>query len=143
MQAAIGVAQLDKLEEFTQKRKENFKKLYKGLKPFEDKIILPQATENSDPSWFCFLITVRDNAGFSRNDFTGFLEQNGIETRNLFAGNLTCQPAFQDKPMRKINDLRNTDYIMNNTFFVGVYPDINDDQIEYMLDTFTKFFQNN
>ena len=141
MQAAIGVAQLDKLEGFTQKRKENFKKLYEGLRPFEDKIILPQATLNSDPSWFSFLITVGDDTGFNRNELTGYLEKNSIETRNLFAGNLTCQPAFLDKPMRTINDLRNTDYIMNNTFFVGVYPGIDDTQIEYMLDTFIKFFQ--
>jgi len=143
MQAAVGVAQLDKLDGFIQKRKENFRKLYKGLKPYEDKIILPQATPNSDPSWFCFLITVRENEKFSRNDLTGFLEQNGIETRNLFAGNLTRQPAFLDKQMRKINNLENTDYIMNNTFFIGVYPGIDDAQIEYMIDKFTKFFQNN
>ena len=143
MQAAIGVAQLDKLEGFTQKRKDNFNKLYQGLKPFEDKIILPKATPNSDPSWFCFLITVMENAGFYRNDLTSFLEQNGIETRNLFAGNLTRQPAFMDKPMRKINDLENTDYVMKNTFFVGVFPGIDDSQIEYMLDTFIKYFHNN
>jgi len=143
MQAAIGVAQLDKLEGFIQKRKQNFKKLYKGLKPFEDKIILPKATPNSDPSWFSFLITVRENAGFYRYNLTSFLEENKIETRNLFAGNLTRQPAFQNKPMRKINVLENTDYIMNNTFFIGVYPGIDDAQIKYMLDTITKFFQNN
>ena len=142
MQAAIGVAQLDKLEGFIRKRKKNFNKIYKGLTPFEDKIILPYATPNSDPSWFCFLIMVRENAEFSRNELTSFLEQNSIETRNLFAGNITRQPAFQDKPMRKINDLGNTDCVMNNTFFVGVYPGIDDEQIEYMLDTFTKFFQN-
>ena len=123
-------------------RKENFQKLYEGLKPYEDRIILPQATLNSDPSWFSFIITVRDGSGFSRNDITSFLEQSSIETRTLFAGNLTRQPAFQDKPMRKINDLENTDCVMNNTFFVGVYPGIDDEQIEYMLDTFTKFFQN-
>lgn len=143
MQAAVGVAQLDKLEWFTQKRKENFKKLYDGLKPFGDKIVLPQATPNSEPSWFSFLITVRDGAGFSRNDITGFLEQNKIETRNLFAGNLARQPAFQNKPMKKINDLKNTDFIMHNTFFIGVYPGIDDTQIEYILNTFTKFFQYN
>lgn len=143
MQAAVGVAQLDKLEWFTQKRKENFKKLYDGLKPFGDKIVLPQATPNSEPSWFSFLITVRDGTGFSRNDITGFLEQNKIETRNLFAGNLARQPAFQNKPMKKINDLKNTDFIMHNTFFIGVYPGIDDTQIEYILNTFTKFFQYN
>ena len=143
MQAAIGVAQLDKLDEFIYTRKENFRKLYEGLKPFEDRILLPKATLNSDPSWFSFILTVRENAGFSRNELTSFLEQNGIETRNLFSGNLTRQPAFQDKPMRKINNLVNTDYIMKNTFFVGLYSGINDTQIEYMLDTFTKYFQNN
>jgi len=140
MQAAVGVAQLDKIEKFTQRRKENFRKLYKGLKPFEDKIILPQATPNSDPSWFCFIISLQENAGFSRNELTHFLEQNSIETRNLFAGNLTRQPAFLNKQMRKINDLENTDYVMNNTFFVGVYPGIDDDQIDYMIDKFTQFF---
>ena len=143
MQAAVGVAQLDKLDGFIQKRKVNFEKLYKGLKQFEDRIILPQATPNSDPSWFCFLITVRENVGFSRNDLTHFLEQNGIETRNLFAGNLTRQPAFLDKPMRKINDLENTDYVMNNTFFVGVYPGIDENQIDYMLNKFSQFFKEN
>ena len=110
---------------------------------FEEKLILPQATPNSDPSWFCFLITVEKNAGFSRNELTSFLENHCIETRNLFAGNLTRQPAFHDKPMRTINNLDNTDYIMYNTFFIGLYPGIDDLQIEYMLDTFKKFFQNN
>ena len=143
MQAAVGVAQLDKLEWFTQKRKENFNKLHQGLKPFENKIILPQPTRNSDPSWFGLLITVRNDVGFTRNDLTGFLEQNKIETRNLFAGNLTRQPAFQNRPMRKINDLINTDFIMHNSFFIGVYPGIDDAQIEYILNVFTKFFQNN
>ena len=143
MQAAVGVAQLDKLKEFTQTRKYNFNKLFQGLKQYEDRIVLPQATPNSDPSWFCFLITVRKNAGFSRNDLTSFIEQNGIETRNLFAGNLTRQPAFLDTPMRKINDLKNTDYVMNNTFFVGVYPEIDDARIDYMLNIFTHFFQKN
>jgi len=143
MQAAVGVAQLNKLDGFTQKRKDNYKKLYKGLKIFEEKLILPQATPNSDPSWFCFLITVEKNAGFSRNELTSFLENHCIETRNLFAGNLTRQPAFHDKPMRTINNLDNTDYIMYNTFFIGLYPGIDDLHIEYMLDTFKKFFQNN
>ena len=143
MQAAVGVAQLGKLERFTQKRKDNFNKLHQGLKPFENKIILPRATINSDPSWFGLLITVRNDVGFIRNDLTGFLEQNKIETRNLFAGNLTRQPAFQNRPMRKINDLINTDFIMHNSFFIGVYPGIDDAQIEYILNVFTKFFQNN
>lgn len=140
MQAAVGVAQLDKLGGFILKRKENFKKLYNGLKPFEDKITLPQATSNSEPCWFGFPISIREGTGFSRNEITRFLEENGIETRNLFGGNLTRQPAFLDIKMRQINSLVNTDYIMNNTFFVGVYPGIGDDQIDYMIDKFSQFF---
>lgn len=143
MQAAVGVAQLDKLQWFTKKRKQNFKNLFEGLNLFEDRVVLPRATPKSDPSWFSFIITVRDGAGFARNELTSFLEQNNIETRNLFAGNLIKQPAFNDKPMRLINDLKNTDFIMHNTFFVGVYPGIDDIQIEYMLDIFKRFFKNN
>ena len=143
MQAAVGVAQLDKLEGFIKKRKENFRKLYRGLKPFEDRIILPQATPNSEPCWFGFVISVRENVSFSRNELTTFLEESGIETRNLFGGNLVRQPAFLNIQMRQTNSLINTDYIMNNTFFVGLYPDIDDDQIDYMLDKFSQFFQEN
>lgn len=141
MQAAIGVAQLDKLSWFVQKRKENFNKLYERLKRFSSKLILPEATPHSDPSWFCFLITVRKDAGFSRNELTGFLEQNGIETRNLFCGNLTRQPAFLNIKKRQLGELKNTDFIMNNTFFFGVYPGIDDDQIDYALEKFSEFFK--
>ncbi len=141
MQAAIGVAQLDKLNAFTQKRKDNFKKLYEGLSPFKDKITLPEATPDSDPSWFCFLITVRKDAAFSRNELTGFLEQNGIETRNLFCGNLTRQPAFLDIKKRLACELKNTDFIMSNTFFFGVYPGIDENQIDYIVETFSEFFK--
>jgi len=139
MQAAVGVAQLDKLEGFVQKRRHNFQRLYDGLKTFKDKLLLPEATPHSEPSWFCFLITVRENAGFSRNELTTFLEQNGIETRNLFCGNLMRQPAFLDIQKRQIGDLKNTDYIMNNTFFLGVYPGIQDEHIEYMISKFQDF----
>ncbi len=140
MQAAVGIAQLDKFKDFSQKRKENFKNLYKGLKPFEDMIILPKATPNSDPCWFAFPISVPEHAGFSRNKLTIFLEENSIETRNLFGGNLARQPAFLDIQMRQVGSLINSDYIMNNTFFVGLYPGIDDDQIDYMLDKFAQFF---
>jgi len=140
MQAAIGVAQLNKLNWFDQKRKNNFDKLHEGLKCFGDRIILPEATPNSNPSWFCFLITIRENAGFSRNDLTSFLEQNGIETRNLFCGNLIRQPAFLNIKKRVVRELKNTDLIMNNTFFIGVYPGIDNYQIEYALKKFNEFF---
>jgi CDP-6-deoxy-D-xylo-4-hexulose-3-dehydrase len=141
MQASIGVAQLDKLEYFIRKRKENFDRLYSGLAPYQDRIILPKATLHSDPSWFGFLLTVKENAGFTRNKLTSFLEQNSIETRNLFCGNLTRQPAFLDIKKRQIGDLKNTDLIMNNTFFIGLFPGIDKIQIAYILEVFRKFFK--
>lgn len=141
MQAAIGVAQLDKLEGFIQARKSHFKAIHDGLKPFEDRIILPEATPASDPSWFGFVISVRPGARFTRNELTGYLEQAGIETRNLFSGNLTRQPAYLDIPKRVVGDLRNTDFIMENTFFIGVYPGLDDAQIGYVLDRFNEFFR--
>ena len=140
MQAAIGCAQLEKLPDFIAKRKENFDKIMEFLKPYEDKLILPKATPKSNPSWFDFLITVRDNAGFSRNELTGFLEENLIETRNLFCGNLLRQPAYQDIPHKVVGNLSNTDKIMNQTFFIGVYPGIDDEQLKYISDKFKAFF---
>jgi len=141
MQASIGVAQLDKLEWFVQRRKENFDRLYSGLVSYQNKIILPEATPHSDPSWFGFLLTIKEDAGFSRNKLTSFLEQNGIETRNLFCGNLIRQPAFLDIKKRQIGDLKNTDLIMNNTFFIGLFPGIGKAQIDYVLEVFGEFFK--
>ena len=141
MQAAVGVAQMEKLEDFIAKRKTHFRTLHAGLKKFEDRIVLPEATPGSDPSWFGFVITVREGGGFTRNELTGYLEQNGIETRNLFAGNVTRQPAFLNIDKRQVGDLRNTDYITNNTFFIGVYPGMDEAQIEYVLDRFEEFFK--
>jgi CDP-6-deoxy-D-xylo-4-hexulose-3-dehydrase len=139
MQAAIGFAQLTKLESFVAKRKRNFQRLMKILKPYEDRLILPRAPEYSDPSWFGFVISVRSNAGFARNDLTRFLEANRIETRNLFSGNLLRHPAFQNISHRLVGDLKNTDFIMNNTFFIGVYPGIDESQLDYMGDVFSRF----
>lgn len=139
MQAAIGCAQLQKLDQFIARRKENFQKLTQILKPYEDRLILPRATENSEPSWFGYVITVREGAGFSRNDLTTFLETNRIETRNLFSGNLLCHPAYQDIPHRISGDLKNTNIIMNNTFFVGVYPGIDDKRLNHIKAVFDRF----
>ncbi|NJO90127.1 MAG: lipopolysaccharide biosynthesis protein RfbH [Chloroflexia bacterium] len=139
MQAAVGIEQLKKLPEFTKKRKQNFEFLYKGLQQFEDKLILPKATENSDPSWFGFLVTVKENAGFTRNDLVQFLNQNKIHTRNLFAGNIIKQPAFEGVEMRVIGDLKNTDYIMNNTFFMGIYPGNGEAELSYVISKFEEF----
>ena len=139
MQAAIGVAQLKKLPAFIKKRKENFQSILKILKPYEDRLLLPQALTNSDPAWFAFVITVKDHAGFIRNELTHFLEANRIETRNLFSGNLLRHPAFENIKCRIVGDLTNTDTIMNQTFFIGVYPGITPEQLDWIQNTFQRF----
>lgn len=139
MQAAIGCAQLQKLDSFVARRKENFKQIYEFLSPYEDRLILPKATEHSDPAWFAFVITVKPDAGFTRNQLTQFLETNHIETRNLFSGNLLRHPAFEEINCRVVGDLTNTDTIMNDTFFIGVYPGIQTAQLEKISVTFKRF----
>lgn len=139
MQAAIGCAQLDKLEDFVARRKENHRHLLEMLTCFQDRLILPRASDFSDPSWFCFVITVRPDARFTRNDLTKFLEANKIETRNLFSGNLLRHPAFENINCRIVGNLDNTDLIMNNTFFIGVYPGIDQPQLDKIADTFVRF----
>ncbi len=141
VQAAVGCAQLDKLEGFIARRKQNYHRLMDILKPYEDRLILPSAGEFADPSWFCFVITVRPEAGFTRNELTRFLESNRIETRNLFSGNLLRHPAFENIQCRVVGDLSNTDLIMNNTFFIGVYPEIGEPQLEKIADTFERFIK--
>ncbi|MBY9077519.1 lipopolysaccharide biosynthesis protein RfbH [Paenibacillus sp. CGMCC 1.18879] len=139
MQAAIGVEQLKKVPQFTQARKDNFARLYDGLKDLNDYFILPRATRDSDPSWFGFMLTVRDNAPFSKNEIVEFLEKNRIQTRMLFAGNLTRQPAFQNVNYRISGDLTNTDKIMNDTFLVGVYPGLTEEKINYVVGKIKEF----
>ncbi len=141
MQAAIGCAQLAKLETFIMRRKDNFNRLTALLRPYEDRLLLPRATEHADPSWFGFVITVRQGAGFTRNELTRFLEANRVETRNLFSGNLLRHPAFQEIPCRVVGDLTNTDIVMNDTFFIGVYPGLDDAQLEYVADVFSRFMK--
>jgi len=141
MQAAIGCAQLAKLETFIDRRKANFARLMALLRPFEDRLLLPCATEHADPSWFGFAITVREDAGFTRNDLTRFLEANQVETRNLFSGNLLRHPAFQEIPCRIVGDLKNTDTVMKDTFFIGVYPGLDDARLNYMADVFGRFMK--
>ncbi len=139
VQAAIGVAQLDKLPDFVGARKRNFARLYEGLKPYEEFLILPSWSERADPSWFAFPITVRPGAPFTRRDLVGFLEGRNIETRFLFAGNITRQPGYQHIEHRTVGDLPNSDLVLRATFFVGVYPGLDDARIDYMLDTFADF----
>ena len=141
MQAAIGVAQLDKLPSFIAARKKNWQLLYDGLKQYEEYFILPEATPNSDPSWFGFLLTVRPDAPFSRNELIQFLEASQVATRLLFSGNITRQPAYQDIKYRVVGDLTNTDTVMKQTFWIGVYPRITTDMVEYVLSVFTNFLK--
>jgi CDP-6-deoxy-D-xylo-4-hexulose-3-dehydrase len=139
MQAAIGCAQLAHVDEFITARKRNHARLLEALQPYEDRLILPMAPPNTDPSWFSFVITVRKDAGFTRAELTGFLEANRIETRHLFSGNLLRHPAFETIERRVVGDLASTDTVMNDTFFVGVYPGIDDARMDYVVDTFRRF----
>jgi len=141
MQAAVGLAQLGKLEDFIARRKANFDKIYAMLKPYEEQLLLPHATPNSEPSWFGFVITIHKNNAFTRSDLTRFLEANHIETRNLFAGNLLRHPAFMNIEHRVVGDLANTDTITERTFFIGVYPGIDDIQLDYLNSVFTRFMK--
>ncbi len=139
MQAAIGCAQLPRLPQFTAARKRNHARLLAGLQPYADRLLLPVAPPHTDPSWFAFVITVRPEAGFTRAELTAFLETNRIETRGLFSGNLLRHPAFETIERRVVGDLANTDIVMNDTFFVGVYPGIDDTRMDYVIDTFGRF----
>jgi CDP-6-deoxy-D-xylo-4-hexulose-3-dehydrase len=139
MQAAIGCAQLARLDSFIAARKHNHGRLFEALSPFQDRLLLPVAPPHTDPSWFGFVITVREDAGFTRNELTGFLEANRIETRTLFSGNLLRHPAFENIERRVVGDLATTDAITQRTFFVGVYPGLDDARMDYMADAFARF----
>lgn len=139
MQAAIGVAQLKKLNGFIGKRRENFDVLHKSLKKFEKYLLLPEATKNSEPSWFGFPILVRENAPFSRNDIVNYLEDKKIATRMLFGGNLMKQPAYTGVKMKVVDNLKNTDSVMNNLFWIGVYPGLTKKMLNYVCGQFEIF----
>lgn len=138
MQAAVGVAQLKKFPSFIERRRYNFNKLYEGLSCLQDKLILPQPCPNSKPSWFGFLITCKQ--GVDRNKLVTYIERKGIQTRTLFAGNLIKHPCFDElrknkQGYRVIGNLKNTDRIMNDTFWIGVYPGMTDEKIDYIIKT--------
>lgn len=141
IQAAIGVEQLKKLPEFISKRKANFSYWKENFKQWEDRFILPEATFGSDPAWFGFPLTLRDNAGFTRVQLTDFLDSKLIETRNIFAGNLLRQPAYQGIPCRIIGNLATTDQVMSNSFFLGTYPGLSKEQMDYVLDQIGEFLR--
>jgi CDP-6-deoxy-D-xylo-4-hexulose-3-dehydrase len=131
MQAACGLAQMDKLEGFIQARKDNFKFLYERLQSCQDFLILPEATPNSDPSWFGFLMTIKPEANIRRVDLLSYLDQEKIGTRLLFAGNLTRQPYMQGRNYRVSGDLMCTDTVMNDSFWVGVYPGLTEEMLDF------------
>lgn len=140
MQAACGLAQLDKLDSFVQIRKANFSYLKERLASCEEFLELPEATENSDPSWFGFLMTIKPNAGIRRVDLLSYLDQNKIGTRLLFAGNLTRQPYMQGRNFRISGNLENTDNVMNNSFWIGVYPGLSQEMLDFSVNKIESFF---
>ncbi len=140
-QAAMGLAQLQKLPEFIRRRKENFAYLYEGLKPYSEFLMLPSWHPKADPSWFAMPLLVREDAPFMRHQLTRFLEVNRVQTRLIFAGNILRQPAYADIEHRVVGDLPNSDQVMRGGFFVGVYPGLDQPRLDYMLDIFGRFFE--
>jgi len=139
MQAALGASQITKLPEFIERRKANFRHLFKALQPLEDVLVLPEATSGADPSWFGFPIGVRETAPFKRQDLVRALEAKRIGTRLLFAGNLLRQPAYEGCEYRVVGELKNTDFAMNNVFWIGVYPGLTTEMLDYMAETICSF----
>jgi CDP-6-deoxy-D-xylo-4-hexulose-3-dehydrase len=140
VQAAIGLAQLNKLSGFIEDRRENFSALYEGLRPYQDVLLLPTWSERADPAWFAFPLTVQPEAPFSRRDLITFLEQRNIETRLLLAGNLVRQPGYRSIERRTVGDLPNADHVLRSSFFIGVYPGLDSARIAYVLEAFADFF---
>jgi CDP-6-deoxy-D-xylo-4-hexulose-3-dehydrase len=143
MQAAIGCAQLEKLDRIVEARRQNWQTLHEGLKDLPQ-LMMPEPEESSNPSWFGFLMAVRPEAGFSRNDLTEFLENRKIQTRNLFAGNLLRHPAFDEmrksgEGYRVVGDLKNTDFVMTNGFWIGVYPGMKPEMLNWMIKSIREF----
>jgi len=141
IQAAIGLMQLDKLPDFVAARKRNFARLYEALKPYEEFLILPTWSDRADPAWFAFPITVRPDAPFTRRDLTDWLEGRNIETRFMFAGNITRQPGYRHIRHRAVGELRHSDLVMRSAFFVGVYPGLDDTRLAYVQEAFDNFLR--
>ncbi len=142
MQAALGVSQIEKLPYFVERRKENFKYLRAKLQPLEDVLMLPQATSGSDPSWFGFPISVREDAPFKRDQLTKTLDANKIGTRLIFAGNLLRQPAYEGCEFRVVGEMTNTDFVMNQSFWVGTFPGLTTEMLDFIAKVITDFVAN-
>lgn len=145
LQAAVGCEQLKKFPSFIERRKHNWSRLHKALEPVSDRLILPEPAENADPSWFGFLLSVRPESGLSRNAITRYVEEHNIQTRLLFSGNLIRHPCFNrirgTDAYRVVGDLKNTDYVMNNSFWIGVYPGMTDEMLDYMAEAIKEAVQ--
>ena len=140
MQAAVGLAQIAKIGDFVERRISNFQYLKEGLSQFSKHLVLPRATHGSKPSWFGFPISVKETDKFTRDDLVKYLNANGIGTRLLFGGNLVRQPYFIGRDFRKIGDLSNADFVMRNTFWIGVYPGLSEQALSYVVSVFENFF---
>ncbi|MBI4305703.1 MAG: lipopolysaccharide biosynthesis protein RfbH [Chloroflexi bacterium] len=139
LQAAIGVAQVAKLDSFTQTRRRNFALMLEGLRPHEEFFVLPRPTPNSEPSWFGFPLTIQGGAPFDRNTLVRYLEVRNIATRLLFGGNLVRQPAYRTVPHRRVGDLENSDVVMNRSLWLGVFPGLDPEMIQYVIDSVSEF----
>ncbi|HOW43017.1 MAG TPA: lipopolysaccharide biosynthesis protein RfbH [Candidatus Omnitrophota bacterium] len=141
MQAAVGCAQLKKLESFVSRRRKNFDRLYAALSQYRDCFVLPQHEPQAEPSWFGFTLMVKKDAPFSRTDIVTYLERNKIATRMLFGGNLLRQPAYRGIKHRVAGTLKTTDRVMNDLFWIGVYPGLTEEMLDYVIRTFAAFFK--
>ncbi|MEZ4516103.1 MAG: DegT/DnrJ/EryC1/StrS family aminotransferase [Chloroflexota bacterium] len=140
-QAAMGLAQLEKLPWFIERRKHNFAYLYEGLKQYEEFLMLPSWHKKANPAWFAMPLLVREDAPFLRHELTRYLEAHRVQTRLIFAGNILRQPAYEDVESRVIGDLPVSDQVMRGGFFIGVYPGLDKPRLDYMLDMFDRFFR--
>lgn len=141
VQVAMGIVQLRKFPEFMKRRKDNFYKLYEIFSRYDQYFVLPEAAKNSEPCWFVFPLTVKENRKFNREDIVSWLERNLIETRPILAGNITKQPAYLNVKFRTTGKLQNSDYIMRNSFFIGLYPGITDEMIDFIEEKLKEFFR--
>jgi CDP-6-deoxy-D-xylo-4-hexulose-3-dehydrase len=141
MQAAVGLSQLSKADSFIEKRRANHNLFYKKLKPLEEYFILPEPTQHSNPSWFGFMLLIRDGSKINRNHLVDYLEKNKIGTRLLFGGNLTKQPAYKNSNYRVLNSLVNTDKIMNDGFWLGVWPGLNEVHYDFIIEILNTYLK--